>query len=153
MRSAGNILTRDRVAGVVIILFSLVVMWEDRALPLGTFHNPGPGYMPMVLAVILAAMGILVGLGGGDSPNFSSLTWTEGKHALGILIGCAFTALALERLGYRLTVIILVAFLLWVVERKRPPVVVAAALGLALGTFYLFSNLLKVPLPLGPGRF
>jgi hypothetical protein len=146
-------LTRDRVAGIVIILFSLTVMWEDRALPLGTFHNPGPGYMPMVLAIILTAMGILVILGGGDSPPLTALSWAEGKHALGILAACAFTALALERLGYRLTVIILVAFLLWVVERKRPPVVVVAALGLSLGTFYLFSNLLKVPLPLGPGRF
>ena len=153
MRSAGNILTRDRIAGVVIVLFSLAVMWEDRALPLGTFHTPGPGYLPMVLAVILAATGILVILGGGDSPPLTALSWTEGKHALGILVGCAFTALALERLGYRLTVIILVAFLLSVVERKRPPVVVVAALGLSLGTFYLFSNLLKVPLPLGPGRF
>jgi hypothetical protein len=146
-------LTRDRVAGVVIVLFSLAVMWEDRALPLGTFHNPGPGYMPMVLAIILAAMGVLVILGGGDSPLLTALSWTEGKHALGILAGCAFTALALERLGYRLTVILLVAFLLWVVERKRPPVVLVAALGLALGTFYLFSTLLKVPLPLGPGWF
>jgi hypothetical protein len=32
-------------------------------------------------------------------------------------------------------------------------VVLVAALGLALGTFYLFSTLLKVPLPLGPGWF
>ncbi len=146
-------LTRDRIAGIALLLFSLAVMWEDRALPLGTFHKPGPGYMPMVLAIVLAAMGILVAAGGGDSPPIASLTWAEGKHALGILAGCAFTALALERLGYRLTMIILVGFLLWVIERKRPVVVVLAALGLSLGTFYLFSSLLKVPLPLGPGRF
>ncbi len=145
--------TRDRIAGIALLLFSLVVMWEDRALPLGTFHKPGPGYMPMVLAIVLGAMGILVAVGGADSPPIASLTWAEGKHALGILAGCAFTALALERLGYRLTVIILVGFLLWVIERKRPVVVVLAALGLSLGTFYLFSSLLKVPLPLGPGRF
>jgi hypothetical protein len=40
-----------------------------------------------------------------------------------------------------------------VIERKRPAVVLVAAFGLSLGTFYLFSDLLKVPLPLGPGRF
>jgi hypothetical protein len=145
--------TRDRVAGFVILLCSVTVMWEDRVLPLGTFHNPGPGYMPMVLAVILAATGILVSLGGGESPPLASISWVEGKHALGILSGCAFTALALERLGYRLTVIVLVGFLLWVVERKRPAVVAITALGLSLGTFYLFNGLLRVPLPLGPGRF
>ena len=46
--------------------------------------------------------------------------------------------------------IVLLAFLLGVMERKRPAVVVAVALGLSLGSFFLFSNLLKVPLPRGP---
>ncbi|MBI2371164.1 MAG: tripartite tricarboxylate transporter TctB family protein [Deltaproteobacteria bacterium] len=146
-------LTRDRVAGVVLVLFSLGVMWETRVLPLGSLHNPGPGYMPMLLAIVLAGMGLLVALGGGSSPPLASLEWAEGKHALAILGGCAFAALALERLGYRLTVIILLVFLLWLVERKRPGVVAAWALGLAFGSFFLFANLLKVPLPRGPLGF
>ena len=146
-------LTRDRVAGAVIVLFSLYVMWEDRALPLGTFHKPGPGYMPMLLAVILALAGLLIVLTGGTSPPFASLAWTEWRHTLAILAGCGFTALALERLGYRLTVALLVGFLLSVVERRRPVTVIALALALSLGTFYVFCTLLQVPLPLGPGGF
>lgn len=145
--------TRDRVAGAVIVLFALYVMWEDRTLPLGTYHKPGPGYMPMLLAVILAVAGLLIALAGGTSPPFASLAWTEWRHALVILAGCAFTALALERLGYRLTVILLVGLLLSVVERRRPVTVIAMALGLSLGTFYVFCTLLQVPLPLGPGGF
>jgi hypothetical protein len=128
-------------------------MWEDRAFPLGTITKPGPGYMPMVLAIILAAMAILVILSGGRSASVRSLDWSEKRHALAILAGCAFTALALERIGYRLTVMLLVGLLLFVVERKRPAVTIAMALGLSLGTFYVFSTLLKVPLPLGPGDF
>ncbi len=150
---AGPMFTRDRLAGSVIFLFALGVLWENRVLPLGSFHKPGPGYMPMILAILLGVMGILVVLGGGGSPPLASLGWQEKKHALAILAGCAFTALALERLGYRLTVILLLGFILWVVERKRPSVAAVVALGLSLGTFYLFSNLLKVPLPLGPGGF
>lgn len=149
----GLVLTRDRVAGLVLLLFSLGVMWETRVLPLGSIHKPGPGYMPMVLASVLAATAILVVLGGGRSSLMGSLEWVEGRHALAILAGCAFTALAMERLGYRLTVILLLSFLLWVVERKRLVTVLAMALGLSLGTFYLFSTLLKVPLPLGPQGF
>lgn len=79
--------TRDRVAGVVILLFSLGVMWETRVLPLGTFHNPGPGYMPMLLAIVLGAMGILVAIRGGGSPPLRLLEWTEKNHALAILAG------------------------------------------------------------------
>jgi putative tricarboxylic transport membrane protein len=145
--------TRDRVAGAVIFLFSLYVLWEDRVLPLGTYHRPGPGYMPMILAVILGIAGLLIVLTGGGSPPLASLQWTEWRHALAILAGCAFTALALERLGYRLTVILLVGFLLSVIERRRPLAVIAMALVLSLGTFYVFYTLLRVPLPLGPGGF
>jgi putative tricarboxylic transport membrane protein len=146
-------LTRDRVGGIALLVFAVMVMWEDGAFPLGSVTKPGPGYMPMLLAGILAAMALLVISTGGRSPALSSLGWSERQHAVAILAGCVFTALALERIGYRLTVIVLVGFLLWVVERKRPPVVVAVALGLSLGTFYVFSTLLQVPLPLGPGEF
>jgi putative tricarboxylic transport membrane protein len=145
--------TRDRVAGVALLLFAMAVMWEDRAFPLGTITKPGPGYMPMLLAGILAAMAGLVIWTGRRSPAWTSLSWSEWRHAVAILAGCVFAALALERIGYRLTVIVLVGFLLWVVERKRPAVTVATALGLSLGTFYVFSTLLRVPLPLGPGGF
>lgn len=107
----------------------------------------------MLLASILAAMAALVIWAGGRSPAWRSLNWSEWRHAVAILAACVFAALALERFGYRLTVIILVSFLLWVVERKRPAVTVATALGLSLGTFYVFSTLLRVPLPLGPGGF
>jgi len=146
-------LTRDRVGGVALLLFAVVVMWEDRAFPLGSVTKPGPGYMPMLLAGILAAMALLVIWTGGRSPALGSLGWSEWRHAVAILAGCVFAAMALERIGYRLTVILLVAFLLWVVERKRPVVTMAVALGLSLGTFYVFSTLLKVSLPLGPGEF
>ena len=132
------------------MLLAVVSAWETRRLPLGTLHNPGPGYMPLLLALILGALGLLVALRGGSAPSLAALRWPEARHASAILVGCAFTAFALERLGYRLAVIVLLAFLLGVMERKRPAVVVAVALGLSLGSFFLFSNLLKVPLPRGP---
>lgn len=146
-------LTSDRVAGSALVLLALFTAWETRRLPLGTLHNPGPGYMPLLLALILGALGVVVALRGGGSPPLGTLPWSEAPHAAAILLGCAFAALALERLGYRLTVVVLLAFLLAVMERKRPAVVAAVALGLSFGSFFLFSNLLKVPLPRGPWGF
>jgi hypothetical protein len=145
--------TRDRVAGACIVLFALYVLHENRVLPLGTLHKPGPGYMPLLLASILGVAGVLIIVVGGRSPAFVSLDWSEWKHAVAILLGCAFTALALERLGYRLTMLSLVAFLLAVIERRKILEVVALALALSFGTYYVFCTLLQVPLPLGPGGF
>ena len=68
-------------------------------------------------------------------------------------MACAFAALALERLGYRLTITTMLLFLLGVVERKRPVAAAIFAAALAGGTFLLFDGILRVPLPRGPLGF
>lgn len=145
--------TVDRVSGIALILLALGVTWEAHKLPLGTLHNPGPGYMPTLLALVLGGLGIVIVVSGGNSPAFRSLGWGEGKHALAILGACAFAALALERIGYRLTTLLILLFVLGVVERKRPLAVTALSLGLSLGSFYVFYNLLRVQLPRSPWGF
>ena len=45
-------LTTDRIGGSALCLLALFVMWESRALPLGTLRHPGPGYFPVLLAEI-----------------------------------------------------------------------------------------------------
>jgi hypothetical protein len=62
----------------------------------------------------------------------------------------AFICLGLERLGYRLTMLAALLFLVWLVEKKSLLVGAAFAIGLAFGSFYLFDTLLRVPLPRGP---
>jgi len=63
---------------------------------------------------------------------------------------CVFVALALERLGYRLTMAVACVFLLAVVERKGLVPALLFSVGLAAGTYYLFDTLLRVQLPRGP---
>lgn len=143
-------LTRDRLAGVVLALFSLFVIWESRGLPLGSIREPGPGFLPVTLAAILLCFGTLVGATGALSPRIRAIGWAEWRHAVAILAACAFAALAIERLGYRLTVLFALLFLLKVVERKGWVLTAAFAFGMAFGTFYLFDTVLRVVLPRGP---
>jgi hypothetical protein len=58
--------------------------------------------------------------------------------------------LALERIGYRLTMIALLVFMLGVVERKRPLPILLVAVGFAFISYYVFATLLRVQLPQGP---
>ena len=138
----------DRISGAVLFFAALLVVWEGRVLPLGSLHNPGPGYMPVLLAFVLGGLSILIVLPGRNSPPLESLRWGEGKHSLAILGACAFAAVALERIGFRITMILLLVFLLGVVERLKPLTVLSVSVGLSLGSFWFFHNLLKVPLPL-----
>jgi hypothetical protein len=144
--------TTDRLGGAALTLLAIVVIeetWRAR-LPIGSLHNPGPGYSPIVLALILLAFGVAVYFSGSAAPPIRAVGWSEWRHAAAILGICAISAVALDRLGYRLTVALILGFLLGVLERKSVAVTVVYALVFALGTFYLFDTLLRVPLPRGP---
>lgn len=146
-------LTTDRLAGGALGLLALAVMFESRRLPLGTLTNPGPAYLPVVLAALLLLSGLALVVLGGRAPRPAALGWEEGRHAAAIVAAVAVAALLLERLGYRLTMAVMLLFLVGVVERRGWVVTALFAAALALGSFFLFDTVLRVPLPRGPLGF
>jgi hypothetical protein len=143
-------LTIDQVAGAFFTAFSLLVLWECRKIPFGFLAEPGPGAMPTVLAVTLMACSIGQMVLGRAGRRASAVQWTEWRHAAVILGACAFMALALERLGYRLSIFVTLLVLVSILERKPWIAGVVFAGVFAFGTHYLFNSLLQVPLPQGP---
>jgi hypothetical protein len=142
-------MTIDRISGVFLFLLGLFVAWEDRVLPLGTHGRPGPGYFPLLLAAILGILGLLLFLQGRSSPHLRSTRWGEARHAAAIL-ACSFLAtFGIERLGYRITMILILGFLFGVVERLKLWQVFVLTIGLSLGSFWVFDSLLRVILPRG----
>jgi putative tricarboxylic transport membrane protein len=146
---AGAWWTGDRVAGLILIVIAGVVTLETTALPIGTLSRPGPGYAPLICAAALAVLGLLVTLRRDGLP-IAELRWGEARHAALILGAGVFAALALERIGFRLTTLAILVFLLGVVERRSPLAVAAVAFAISFGGYYLFWNILRVPLPIGP---
>lgn len=146
-------LRTDQFSGLMLLALALYVGWENRAYPIGTLAEPGPGYLPLLLAVFLGAMGLLVALWGVRSAPLAAMKWTEAPRAVVILIACGVATLALERIGYRLTMIALLVVFLGVIERKNWFMVAAVAIGFSLISYALFATWLRVPLPLGPWGF
>ena len=146
-------MTTDRVSASVLSLFALFVIWESRQLPLGTFRQPGPAFVPVLLASLLLIFGVFLILTAGRSPLLSSLRWAEWRHALAILIACVFAVFAIERLGYRLTMLLMLGFLVKFVEKRGWALSLTFAFSLAFGSFFLFYTILRVPLPQGPLGF
>jgi len=144
-------LRSDAVAGVALVLIALFVGWENRAYPIGNLAEPGPGYMPLLIACALGVFGLLIALRAGASPLFNTLDWSEGRRGIVMLIACGGATFALERIGYRLTMIALLIFMLGVVERKRVVPTLLVSIGFAFLSYFLFATLLQVQLPLGPG--
>ena len=146
-------LTTDRWAGIVLVALAIFVLWESRNIPFGTVMEPGPGVVPALLAVILLVCSFAVIAGGAAASRVEALDWSEWRHAAAILGTCAFMALALERLGYRITMILALLGLLRLVERKGWLPAAAFAVAFSLGSHFLFNTLLRVPMPLGPFGF
>jgi putative tricarboxylic transport membrane protein len=152
-KKGGNGLTVDRLSGAILILLGLFVIWERRVLPLGTAQHPGPGYFPLLLAVLLGFFGAILILQGKHSPIFRSVAWSEASHAIPILGCCILVTLFMERIGYRLTLFIVLGVLFGIMERLPLWLVLTLTVGLSLGSFWLFDSLLRVPLPRGEWAF
>ncbi|HEY7742763.1 MAG TPA: tripartite tricarboxylate transporter TctB family protein [Burkholderiales bacterium] len=143
-------LTIDHVAGAFFIAFALLVLWETQKIPFGFLAEPGPGAMPTLLASTLLVCSVGLVLGGRSGKRAAAVQWLEWRHAAVILGTCAFMALALERLGYRVTIFIALLVLVSVLERKGWITGLVFAAGFSLGSYFLFNSLLHVPLPKGP---
>jgi hypothetical protein len=148
------IMTTDRLSGIALVLFASLVIWQSRSLPLGTLRQPGPAYIPLLLALLLLVFAVLLIVSGGRRTRpLSAVNWTEWRHATAILAASLFSVLGLERLGYRLTLLLLLGFLLGVVEKRGWILSLAFAFTLSFGSFFLFYTVLRVPLPEGPLGF
>lgn len=143
-------LRSDQVSGLVLVLLALFIGWQNRSYPIGTLQEPGPGYVPMMLAIFLGVTGLLVALRGTRAQPLRAIRWPEAPRALIILIAGAVAAFALERLGYRVTIFALLVFLLGVLERKRWYAVLILSAAFSVVSYWLFVDLLKVQLPHAP---
>jgi hypothetical protein len=146
-------MTTDRASAIALIIFALLVIWESRQLPLGTFRQPGPAYIPVLLALLLLICAVFLVLTSSRAPSLSSISWTEWRHALAILAASLFSVFAIERLGYRLTVLLVLGFLVKLLEQRSWIVSLSFAFTLSFGSFFLFYTVLRVPLPQGPFGF
>jgi hypothetical protein len=66
---------------------------------------------------------------------------------------CVVGSFALERLGYRITIIAMLIVFLGVLERRQPLKVLLVSVGFGFISFYVIGDLLDVPLPRSPWGF
>jgi len=138
--------------GLLLVATGAFFMWRSYVeIPVGRLHQPGPGAIPMALAALLVALGIgvMIAEARTEDSEDSGERWSDAGHAALLVAGCAFAALAMEPLGFVLTILCVLLFFLGVVERKPiiPTVLVSA--GMSFGSYYLLTKVLKQVLPTG----
>jgi len=131
----------------------LLSLWATR-YQIGSLIEPGPGFLPLVLGLllillsfILLARGIMSSRVSERKPTpFLLAGWKKGAYTVVILLLGAFF---FERIGYLLTFFLLVLFLMRGAGAQSWKRTVLVAFCSALGVYLVFVRLLEQPLPRG----
>jgi hypothetical protein len=142
-------LRSDHVAGAAFVLFGVVVFALSGDLPFGRLSAPGAGMMPKLLIILMIAFAIALMAGATAGPPFAAIDWSDRGHALLVVIITAIAIALYQRLGFIVTMSLLVFTLLTVVERRSVLRAAAYSIGLTLFAYWLFGKALKAPLEQG----
>jgi len=147
------ILRRDHVAGLAFVAAGGLIYALSDSLPWGSLGMPGAGMMPKLVLGMMIAFGLMLMVRGGASPPIAQTDWSDLGHALCVIIAAALATALYTTLGFVLTMSLLLFGLTAAIERKPPLRALAFGIATALLAYFLFSSLLKAPLPRGPIGF
>ena len=142
-------LRADHVAGVVFVVFGLLVFALSGDLPTGQLSMPGSGFMPKIIATLTIILGLALIARANESGPFSVLSWSDRNHAAMVTVITAAAIALYTILGFIITMMLMMITLLIVIERRNPLYAGLYSIGIALVTYAAFEYLLKTPLPAG----
>jgi putative tricarboxylic transport membrane protein len=140
----------DRIFGVILVALaaSVALLAQNLEVPL-SYEPVGPKAWPIVLAVLLAASGVMLTL---RADTDAAAVFPRGEllnRVLAMIAVIGAYAVAFEPLGFALSTWLVTIALGRIFGGSWIKVVVAGAL-LGVGLYYGFDRLLDVTLPEGP---
>ena len=144
----------EKVTSLLLILFAVLIGFESRKYPLGTIDNPGPGFLPLIVGVVMAIMAIALAMRvwKNGTAKVHRPFWPEkeglSKVFLTFVAILLFTAL-LEITGYMMNIFFLFLILLRPIGRQKWIWSISISMGATLVSYLLFDKWLMIPLPRG----
>ena len=142
-------LRADHIAGATFAVFAIAVFALSGDLPVGSLSSPGAGMMPKLLLVLMVVFGVVLFLSAKASGPLAEIDWSDRNHALLVVVIAGLATILYQRLGFILTMSLLVFTLLAVVERKNLVPAAAYSIGLTMIAWWVFGTALKSPLEKG----
>src|SRR5262245_39384855 len=101
------IVRKDHVAGAVFLVAGALVLAVSGDLPFGTLASPGAGMLPILVIGLMMAFGAVLFVRAAASPPLAEIDWSDAAHALRVAIVAAAATLLYTRLGFIVTVALL----------------------------------------------
>ena len=143
----------DVITSFVLLVLSGYVIRESWVMPPSATFGPGPGFLPLWLGVLLAALALILLVTtwrrratekDGQSP------FPGGRALLSVgmvLLGLALYTVLMEWLGFLVDTFLFVSYLLGVVEKERWPMTFLTAVLTTAALYAIFQLLLTITLP------
>jgi hypothetical protein len=141
----------DVLAGGIFVLIGGAFVVGSLGYELGTPLRMGPGYFPLLVGVIVAALGlaiVLKGLIAGEVISFGAVPW---RAVAAIVLALLFFGFTVEGLGFVPTCAVTALLTTLASSRVRPVRAVLVAAGLTVASTLIFVVGLQLRIPLwGP---
>ena len=138
---------RERVISIGIFVFALIYLAGSIPLQVGNLAEPGPGFMPAGIAIILLLVSGLHAYQIFRQPSDDKdSTWNK-VIPWGIAVVTLIYPLILARIGYLLATFIILVALFRLLKFKTVLVTLLTSFFVSLVSFLLFAKLLSVALP------
>ena len=146
------------ISGIFWLCAGLLFSIWSTSYHIGRITQPGPGFLPLILGILVILFSLVIlrrgwaarGSKGTESALFLPGRWKKVAYVVLILL---FATFSFEKMGYLITVFLLIAFLMLGTELRSPKKVLLTAFLTALGVYLAFVLLLEQPFPRGFLRF
>lgn len=105
----------DQISSLIWFFFAIYICVESIRLPLGSWRDPGPGFLPLLVGLILAGLSIIcfmqARMAESTEQKASWYSRERWKNLIWILLALLAYALVLDYLGFLMSTFLLLIFL------------------------------------------
>jgi putative tricarboxylic transport membrane protein len=144
----------DQMSSGIWLLFAVYICVESVRLPLGSFRDPGPGFLPLLVGILLGVLSLISFLQAhSDESLESSESWyprKRWKNLVWVLVAQLAYAGILDTLGFLVSTFLLLVFLFRSNLAPRSwPWAIGGSLIASVSCYVVFEILLRTQLPKG----
>ncbi len=130
-----------------------IYVFESLRYPWGTLAQPGPGFYPTLIGILLGVGFLGTGIEAAITGPAGKAGWPRGislGRVLAIAAGGLGYVFLLPRVGHPIAGGLVTLVVLQAMNLPSWPLKIGLSAANGCGSFLLFSTVLGVPLPLGP---
>lgn len=143
---------RDRMTSLGVLIASGLITCGSINIEVGTFRNPGMGLFPLLLGLTMGALGIILFLQSRkkEVDGTSGAFFTKDvRYAIFVMISILIFPIALEILGFPISIFLILLFTLRLMEPIKWLKVFLIIGMCEVFIIFLFVYLLRIRIPTG----